>query len=237
MFIVIVYITFVVNRTISLKISYYSNIRNQYGTNIKIQIGETQKKVWKYEDIFIIKFAILLGSTVLLYFPYLYVFTFIHEANHALTCIFYGVELIEINITNFGNGYTRFISNIPNSIYCRIVVAGSLGTIIIAILFLIYLFKYANLKIELLSPHYFLTSYIIFKEINYWRNSIIIRNGDAWDFLTCTQWATPAILSLICNFIFFLALFFIIIGFTAKIIKLSNTFFDKIYPNLTFLKK
>ena len=153
--------------------------------------------------------SILVG---LLFFSLTFLFTFIHEANHALTAILYRINLTEIMFLKFGVGVTGFEEIGSSLIESNIVISGSLGNVIILTLVLIgTIMSRKNLKLEIYVPHYIIFSVFLYGEIKYWHTSILNGWGDGWHFLelnslidisstlliiTCILWMEIAILSI-----------------------------------------
>jgi len=121
---------------------------------------------------------------VILYFSLKFLFTFNHEANHALTVLLHKVNLFEIKFLKFGVGVTVF-EEIPSSfIESNIVISGSLGNVIILTLFLLVtIASRKDVKLEIFIPHYVIFGVYLYEEINYWQRSILNGLGDGWQFL------------------------------------------------------
>jgi len=158
------------------------------------------------------KWLVCLTLITILYFSLKLLFTFIHEANHAITVIIHKINLIEIKFLKFGVGATIFGETGSSLIESNIVISGSLGNAIILTLFLLVtITSRKELKIEIYIPHYIIFSAYLFEEIKYWQNSIVNGWGDAWHFLelnplidisstlliiTCILWMEISILSI-----------------------------------------
>ena len=125
--------------------------------------------------------SILVG---VLFLSLTFLFTFIHEANHALTAILYRINLTEIKFLKFGEGVTGYGEIGSSLIESNIVISGSLGNVIILTpILLITIANRKDLKLEIYVPHYIIFSVYLYGEVKYWQTSILDGWGDGWQFL------------------------------------------------------
>ena len=226
-------------KILSNRISFHSKIRDIYRTNKKLVVTITeenkasQKIIWQYDTIFLTKLllGILLASC--LTYPLIYVFTFIHELSHAIVALIYGAQIVEINILSAGIGYTEFSIIESDSAMGNIFLAGSLGAIIFGIAFLIIIYMNKNAKLDGFASIYSLIGYIILGNVLYWRESVLIKNGDGWDFLTYHPQLDPFWLVNYCETLYWATLFCLILFLAVKIIFQLTNFLKKFFPDLS----
>lgn len=226
-------------KIISIRISFHSRIRDIYRTNKKVVVtikGENNdklKRIWKYEDIFITKFFLGLLLTIALFYPLMYIFTFFHELNHAITASIYGSQIIEINILGPGIGYTKFSIISSDSAMSHIFLAGSLGAIFFGIAFLLIIYRNKNMKLDGVISIYCLIGYVILLNILYLRESVLLKNGDGWDLLTYNPQIDSLWLINLCEVLYWIMLFCLILFLTVKIFSRLYSFIHKFIPDLS----
>ena len=223
----------------SNRISFHSKIRDIYRTNKKLIVTITeennvsQKRIWHYDTIFLTKFFLGILLAFCLTHPLIYVFTFIHELSHAIVALVYGSQIIEINILGAGIGYTAFSIIESDRAMGNIFLAGSLGAIIFGIAFLIIIYRNKNMKLDGVISIYSLIGYIILGNVIYWRESILIKNGDGWDFLTYNPQLDPSWLVSLCETLYWAMLFCLILFLAVKIVYQLISFLKKFFPDLS----
>lgn len=167
-----------------------NDLRLLYNRNFRFRLKLTNIGLtfsWKRVGIITAKTIL---SIILFYALYLIsslYFVYLHEVNHALTTIFFGVPLLALRLLLDGRGYITYPSDvdIPSLIESNIKISGSLGLIIILLLLLIVLTSYRKkLKLFKFVSLYFILSKRIIDELYYnWYNSLFKELGDGWDFL------------------------------------------------------
>ena len=227
-------------KIVSNRISFHSKIRDIYRTNKKLVVTITeednnlkQKKIWHYDTIFLTKLLLGILSAFALSYPLIYIFTFIHELSHAITALIYGVQIIEINILGAGIGYIEFSIMASDSVMGQIFLAGSLGTIFFGIAFLIVIYRSKNTNLDGVISIYCLVGYVILTNVFYWRESVLLKEGDGWDFLSYNPQLTPLWLVNLCEILYWTTMFCLILFLAAKIFSQISSFIKKFFPDLS----
>ena len=127
----------------------------------------------------ILKLILALITELFLLESTIFVFTFFHELHHASSTILLGGNVIELKVVSLRNGNTlSSFSNLVASSF--LLIAGSLGNIIIYFLFLVKLIKNRFImKIELFFTLYFIFCYNLLDEIVYCLLGFLFLGGDA----------------------------------------------------------
>lgn len=224
----------------SNRISFHSKIRDVYRTNKKLVVTITegdnslkQKRIWHYDTIFLTKLLLGILLAFVLSYPLVYIFTFVHELSHAITALIYGVPVIEINISAAGIGYIEFSTMASNSVMSQIFLAGSLGAIIFGIAFLLIIYRNKNTKLDGVISIYCLIGYVILTNLFYWRESVLLKEGDGWNFLTYNPQLEPFWLVNFCEILYWATLFCLILFLAAKIFSQLSFFLKKLFPDLS----
>lgn len=227
-------------KIVSNRISFHSKIRDVYRTNKRLVVSITegdnslkQKRIWHYDTIFLTKLLLGILLAFALSYPLVYIFTFVHELSHAITALLYGVPVIEINISAAGIGYTEFYIISSDSVMGQIFLAGSLGAIIFGIAFLIVICRSKNTNLDGVISIYCLVGYVILTNFFYWRESVLLKEGDGWDFLTYNPQLEPFWLVSFCEILYWVALFCLILFLAAKIVSQLSYFLKKFFPDLS----
>ena len=224
----------------SNRISFHSKIRDIYRTNKKLVVTITeennnlrQKRIWHYDTIFLTKLLLGILLTFALSNPLIYIFTFIHELSHAIIALIYGLQIIEINISDAGIGNTEFSIITSDSVMSQIFLAGSLGAIFFGIAFLFIIYRSKNMKLDGVISIYCLIGYVILTNIFYWRESVLVEKGDSWDFLIYNPQLEPFWLASFCEILYWAALFCLTLFLAAKIVSQLSSFLKKFFPDLS----
>jgi len=147
------------------------------------------------------KLLVCLILGFLLYTPLKYLFSFTHEVSHAIVAIFYRIEISDFQININGTSYVQFPYELYGPKASMVLIAGSLGVILLGFFMIILLFQNKTIKIEIFLPLMILISNAIISNIEYWiigaRDSI----GDAWDFLQNNPSIDSFQLILVCTII------------------------------------
>ena len=222
------------------RISFHSKIRDIYRTNKKLVVTITeednnlkQKRIWHYDTIFLTKLLLGILLAFALSYPLIYFFTFIHELSHAIIALIYGVPVIDINISGAGIGYTEFYIITSDNVMGQIFLAGSLGAIIFGIAFLIVICRNKNMKLDGVISIYCLIGYVILTNVLYWRESVLLKEGDGWDFLTYNPQLDPFWLVNFCEILYWATLFCLILFLAAKTFTQLSSFLKKFFPDLS----
>ena len=224
----------------SIRISFHSKIRDIYRTNKKLAVTITeednnlrQKRIWHYDTIFLTKLLLGILLTFALSNPLIYIFTFIHELSHAIIALIYGLQIIEINISDAGIGNTEFSIITSDSVMSQIFLTGSIGAIIFGIAFLFIIYKSKNMKLDGVISIYCLIGYVILTNIFYWFESVLVEKGDGWDFLIYNPQLDPLWLVSFCEILYWAALFCLILFLAAKIVSKLSFFVKKFFPDFS----
>ncbi len=226
-------------KILSNRINFHSKIRDLYRTNKKVVVNIRKenkvrlKRIWKYEDIFLVRFFLGILLAVALFYPVIYLFTFIHEISHAIIALMYGAQVKEIIILGAGIGYTKFSIIVSASAMSLIFLAGSLGGIFFGITFFLVIYRNKNMKLDGVVSIYCLIGYVILSNILYLRESVLLKKGDGWDFLTYNPQLDPFWLVNLCEMLYWATLFCLFLFFAVKIISQVSSFLNKFFPDLS----
>lgn len=183
-----------------------------------------------------ISFCFKLIFGILLYFSIQwfvgYIFIFIHESSHALLAIYKGYPILDFEIFEPGRGYIKIPVYVPFAERSQIIIAGSLGSVILGFILIVLITIKRKIPMELFIPLYIIFLEKILSEIDYWVTGITSHNGDAWDFLIINHNMNPEWLFNICSFIFSLCSFILLILLFLKIYLRLIRIMDNIFPNL-----
>ena len=143
------------------------------------------------------------------------------------------MPVIEINIFSAGIGYTEFSTRASDSVMSQIFLAGSLGTILFGILFLLIICRSKNVKLDGVISIYCLIGYVILINVFYWRESVLLKKGDGWDLLSYNPQLDPFWLANLCEILYWATLFCLALFLAGKIFSQLSSFLEKFFPDLS----
>ena len=115
----------------------------------------------------------------------------------------------------------------------HIYLAGSVGAIFFGIALLLLIYRSKNTKLDGVISLYCSIGYTILINILYLRESVFLKKGDGWDFLTYNPQLDPFWLVNLCEILYWVTLFCLIVFLAAKIFSQVSSFIKKFFPDLS----
>lgn len=155
---------------------------------------------------------------------FLYLFSWVHELSHAITAIFNGLRITNLEVYwPYGGKVTYYFDSIEAIKLRIVIIAGSIGSVLVTLTLNRIIYYYRSIKFSIFMPLFGVTGYWMYFELNYWISGIgywirgvdVVTDADL--FLDITPNSNPFLIQIFLMILLTIILIWLVMNFCTVI--------------------